>query len=184
VATRSINVQVHSGILHIGTAAYPLRNIASVRMDAYRLRRWPYVRSFIGAVIGLVALGIGATVALHFIAGNQASSGYASPDTVQRYQSYAWDLVVAIIAIRAIFLVIRLVRARVFYALTVETAASSLALVATPDRRIISDLTDKITQALRQPDNPVFNFTQNVTTHDYGHKITQTGTGNAVRIGS
>jgi hypothetical protein len=169
VATRRIDVGVDSGILHIGSAIYPLRGITSVQTVKSVPYRWRYARSFIIWAVVWLALGFVVVAVIDHQAAGQ-----------QNLSSVVWTVVVGILAIRLVVLLVRLAR-RTYYILLIGTAGTSQALVSSPRLGEIDELRFKIASALQQPDNPVLNFHQTVI--DHGHKITQTGSGNKVNIG-
>jgi len=176
VATRRIQVGVESGILHIGSALFPLRGITSVQTVPDRPRRWRHVPSFILFVAIWVALGLVVVAVI-----DHQAAGTVSPDAQQGLTSTVWTGVAVIIAIRVVVLLVGLARNwRTYYILLIETAGRSQALVSSPGQTEIDELRFKIASALQQPDNPVLNFHQTVI--DHGHKITQTGSGNKVTI--
>ena len=55
MATKSIEVSVSRRILHIGSAAYPLTNIARVQSQVLEIKRWPPIRAFLVATLAWTA---------------------------------------------------------------------------------------------------------------------------------
>jgi len=65
MATKSVEVSVSRRILHVGSAVYPLTNIARVQSLLLQIKLWPPIRAFIVATLAWIALGVAATFAIN-----------------------------------------------------------------------------------------------------------------------
>jgi hypothetical protein len=183
VAAEPIKVEVSRRILHIGSAAYPLQNIARVQSQELEWVRWPAIKSFLKAAVIWIVLGVAATVAIKVVAGRQPGSTIALDQG--HYISIAWAGASVLLAISAIVLLVRLRGTwRQYFALVIDTAGSARAALVNPDRRIISDLVAKITKAIENPGDPAASFPPliiNNHTH-IGDNVNVSGTGNTGKV--
>jgi heme/copper-type cytochrome/quinol oxidase subunit 2 len=183
MADESIKVEVSRRILHIGSAVYPLQNIARVQSQELRFARWPAIRSFLKAAVILIVLGIAATVAIKFAANRQAGSTIAANQS--HYIAIAWAVAVVLLAISAIVLLVRLLPTwRRYYALIIDTAGSARAALVTTERMKISDLVTKITRAIANPNDPTTIFQPITITNNshIGDNVQVSGTGNTGKV--
>lgn len=176
-----INVEVYRGILHIGSAAYPLRNIARVQSVRVKFRRWLLFQRFLSIAVPSLVLGVAATVAIKYAQSHNA--GFVNPDNQQHYVAIVWTAVAAIVAPSTAWLLIRFLQTlRQYYALVIETAGVPSALLFNPGRSVIDRVAASLTKALEDPDSPLGNFRQTVNNYHFGHNITQFGAGSRVGI--
>jgi hypothetical protein len=182
MAVRSIEVSVTRHILNIGSAAYPLANIARVQSQALGIRRWPAIRAFIVAVVVWIALGAAATFAIKY--GYSHNASFVNSDNEQRYLDIARLAPAVLVGLSLLWLVFRLAPTwRRYYALIIETAGTASAVLINPDRRVITDLVAKITRAIDDPDNPRNYFhviTNNYTNNNFGRQNAQFGAGSSM----
>jgi hypothetical protein len=183
VAAEPIKVEVSRRILHIGSAAYPLQNIARVQSQELEWVRWPAIKSFLKAAVIWIVLGAAATAAIKFAADRQPGSTIALNQG--HYITIAWTVAAVLLAVNATVLLVRL-RAtwRRYYALVIDTAGSARAALVNPDRMIISDLVAKITKAIENPDDPASGFPPiiiNNSSH-IGDNVNVSGTGNTGKV--
>jgi hypothetical protein len=167
---------VSKRILHIGSAAYPLANIARVQSQEIKFRRWPAIRAFIIQTVIWIALGVAATYAINY--GYSHDMGGITYDSQQRYLGIARLASAILIGLGLALLLIRLVPTlRRYYALVIETAGTPNAVIINPDRGLIDNLVIQITHALENPDQAnvapitITNFTNN----NYGRQNNQFG---------
>jgi hypothetical protein len=183
MAAERIQVEVTRRILHIGSAAYPLQNIARVQSQALEFARWPAIRSFLKAAVIWIVLGAAATAAIKFAADRQAGS--ITPANQGHYVAIAWAVAVALLAVSAILLLVRLRPTwRRYYALVIDTAGSARAALVNPNRMVISDLVAKVTKAIENPDDPAAGFPP-LTINNYSHigdNVNVSGTGNTGKV--
>lgn len=182
MADESIKVEVSRRILHIGSAAYPLQNIARVQSQELQFARWPAIRSFLKAAVTLIVLGIAATVAIRFAANRQAGSTIAANQG--HYIAITWAVATVLLAISAIVLVVHLLPTwRRYYALIIDTAGSARAALVTTERTKISDLVTKITRAIANPNDPTTIFQQIITNNSHiGDNVQVSGSGNTGKV--
>lgn len=185
MAAKSIEVSVTRRILHIGSAAYPLANIARVQSETLGFRRWPAIRAFIVAAVIWIALGAAATFAIKL--GYSHNAGGITYDNQQRYLGIARLASAVLIGLSLLRLLFRLAPTwRRYYALVIETAGTASAALINPDRAVISDLVGRITRAIDDPDNPINHFhvtTNNYTNNNnYGGKNVQFGAGSKMSV--
>jgi len=183
VAAELIQVEVSRRILHIGSAAYPLQNIARVQSQELEWVRWPAIKSFLKAFVIWILLGAAATAAIKVTASRQSGSTIALNQG--HYIAIAWGVAAALIAISGIVLLVRLRGTwRQYYALVIDTAGSARAALVNPDRMIISSLVAKITKAIENPDDPASSFPP-LTINNYNHvgdNVNVNGTGNTGKV--
>jgi hypothetical protein len=185
MAIKSVEVSVSRRILHIGSAAYPLTNIARVQSQVLQIKRWPPIRAFIVATLAWIALGVAATFAIKYAYSHNA--GGITYDNQQRYLGFVRLGVAVLIGLSVLRLLYRLAPAwRRYYALIIETAGTAQAAIINPDRNLITSLVASITYAIENPDDPRRDFTINVTTHynnNFGHQNVQFGAGSRMEVG-
>src|SRR5215475_1536576 len=104
--SKSIKVSVSRRILHIGSAAYPLNNIARVQSQELEIKRWPAIRAFIVLTLLWIALGVAATIAIKYAYNH--NTGGITYDNEQRYLSIAWLASGALIGLNLLWLLFRL----------------------------------------------------------------------------
>jgi hypothetical protein len=185
MATKSIEVSVSRRILHIGSAAYPLANIARVQSQRVKFKRWPAIRAFIVQVVIWIALGAIATFAIKYAYNH--NSGGITYDKQQRYLGIVRLASGILIGLSLLWLLYRLVPTwRRYYALVIETAGTAAAALINPDRSVITDLVARITRAIDDPDNPINHFhitTNNHTNNNnYGGNNVQFGAGSKMSV--
>lgn len=155
MAAKPITVSVSKRILHVGSAAYPLANIARVQSQALEFRRWPAIRDFIIQAVIWIALGTAATFAIRYAYSQDV--GGITYDSQQRYLNIARLVPAVLIGLSLVRLLVRLAPTwRQYYALVIETAGTPTALIINPDRRLIDSLVIDITHALENPDQAYF----------------------------
>jgi heme/copper-type cytochrome/quinol oxidase subunit 2 len=184
MAAEPIKIEVSRRILHIGSAAYPLQNIARVQSQELEWVRWPAIKSFLRAAVIWIVLGVAATVAVKIAARRGGSYSTIALDQ-NHYLSIAWGVVVALLAISAALLLFRLRGTwRQYYALVIDSAGSASAALVSPDRRLIRDLVAKITKAIENPDDPAASFSPiTINNHNHiGDNINVSGSGNTGKV--
>ena len=184
MATKSIEVSVSRRILHIGSAAYPLANIARVQSQVLEIKRWPAVRAFIVATLAWIALGVAATFAIKYAYSHNA--GGMTYDDQQRYLGIARLAPAVLIGLSLLRLLFRLAPTwRRYYALIIETAGTAQAAIINPDRNLITGLVASITYAIENPDDPSRNFSVTVHHHNnnFGRQNVQFGAGSRMEVG-
>ena len=185
MATRSIEVSVSRRILHIGSAAYPLANIARVQSQVLEIKRWPAIRAFVVATLVWIALGVAATFAIKYAYDHNA--GGITYDNQQRYLGFARLVTVVLIGLSLLRLLYRLAPAwRRYYALVIETAGTARAAIINTDSNVITGLVDSITYAIENPDDPSRDFSTTVNHHhnyNFGRQNVQFGTVNKMEVG-
>jgi hypothetical protein len=164
MAVKLTEVSVSRRILHIGSAAYPLANIARVQSHMLVFKRWPAIRAFIVQAVIWIALGAIATFAIKYAYDH--NSGGITYDNQQRYLGMARLASGVLIGLSLLWLLFRVVPTwRRYYALVIETAGSASAALVNPDRSVITDLVARITRAIDDPDNPINHF--HITANNY-----------------
>lgn len=185
MAVKSVEVSVSRRILRIGSAAYPLTNIARVQSRELQIRLWPPIRAFIVATLAWIALGVAATFAIKYAYSHNA--GGITYDNQQRYLSIARLAVAVLIGLSLLRLLYRLAPAwRRYYALVIETAGTAQAVIINPDRSLITGLVTSITYAIENPDDPHRDFSLTVHNHNnnnFGHQNVQFGAGSKMEVG-
>jgi hypothetical protein len=183
VAAEPIKVEVSRRILHIGSAAYPLQNIARVQSQELQWVRWPAIKSFLKTAVVWIVLGAAATAAIKFAANRKPFSTFAVNQG--HYIAIAWAITTVLVAISVMVLLVRLRGTwRQYYALVIDTAGAARAALVNPDRLVISDLVARITKAIDNPDDPATSFPP-LTINNYSHigdNVNVSGTGNTGKV--
>lgn len=183
MAAERTRVEISRRILHIGSAAYPLQNIARVQPQALEFARWPAIKSFLKAVTIWTVVAAVASAAIKLAADRQAGS--ITPVSQAHYMVIAWAGAATPVAASAVLLLVRLGRTwRRYYALVIDTAGSARAALVNPDRTVISDLVARITKAIEKPDDPAAVFAP-LTINNYSHlgdNVHVSGTGNVGKV--
>ena len=182
--SKSIEVSVSRRILHIGSAAYPLHNIARVQSQELEIKRWPAIRTFIVVTLLWIALGVAATIAIKYAYNH--NTGGITYDNEQRYLSVAWLVSGALIGLSLLWLLFRLAPSwRRYYALVIETAGTARAAIINTDRSRITGIVTSITYAIENPDDPSRDFSVTVQHHNYnfGKQNVQFGAGSRMEVG-
>jgi hypothetical protein len=183
MATKTIAVSVSRRILHIGSAAYPLANIARVQSQELGIKRWPAIRAFILATLAWIALGVAATFAIKYAYSH--NTGGITYDNEQRYLGWARLASAILVGLSVLRLLFRLGPAwRRYYALVIETAGTARAAIINPDRNLITNLVTSITYAIENPDDPSRDFSVNVNhNYNFGSQNVQFGAGSRMEVG-
>ncbi|MFG2962747.1 DUF6232 family protein [Streptomyces sp. NPDC048288] len=164
----TITIRVSRRVLWVGSAAYPLQNIARVMPETLRpsfakifksVGRW-----FLVAYVVLVGY------ALYVTQGQTLAAGLIAP---------------AVLGILAAFLVSGLIRlvwaisGDTLYRLNIETAGAASAVITHPDNELVSDISRSIMEAI---DNPEAEFQFQVENFHVGDSITQFGNANTGKV--
>lgn len=144
-AMQGIDLQVSKHLLWVGSAAYPLQNIARVYTYTLHPRRKDATIRFLknGAIILAVA------IALTVIAGVPAS--LANQDTGGTIITTVW-LVAAGGLIYCFVEMISVLTAQSHYVLAVETSGPSQAVVTSTRPEVLNQLVGQIAHAIEHPD--------------------------------
>jgi hypothetical protein len=146
-----LDVGVSRRILWIGSAAYPLQNIARAQAIEIAPNRARAIRHYIAQVVIWLALGAGAVVAIDIVEIPVA----VDPDQLRRLASY---VVFALVSISTIRVLVTLFT-RTYYAMIIETAGNPQTALVSTDKREVSSLVRKTMDAI---DNPAAEFHQQV----------------------
>ncbi|SRR6266568_2767961 len=130
----ALTVGVSRRILWIGSAAYPLQNIARAQTIEIVPNRVRAIGRYILQVVLWLALGAGATAAL-----DRAEIPGSDAENLTRLAYY---VVAALLAISSVKLLMTLVR-RTLYAMVIETAGS-------PQTALVSTSRTEVTSIVRQ----------------------------------
>jgi Family of unknown function (DUF6232) len=175
-----ITVRVVGRVLWVGSAAYPLQNIAGVQQVKFVPGRpkavGRYVRRLLLCLI-LAAIGIAGTVIAQSLSNSSPPPSASVPDAL----TYAGTALVAAGLIAALICTIVFVVSisrSTHYGLVVSTAGSNIALVESPDQAAISGLVRQIVEAI---ENPEFVFHQDIRNYNYGDTYNVSGQGNVGR---
>jgi Family of unknown function (DUF6232) len=148
-----IEVSVSRRVLWIGSAAYPLHNIARAQTIELVPDRAKALRNYVIQVVLWFALGAGAIYAI-----NTAQISFVDRDLARP----AFFVVLALIGISTINLLVKLM-ARTYYAMVIETAGNPQTALVGTDRGLISSLVRQIMEAIDNPDAEFRHLVQNIT---------------------
>jgi hypothetical protein len=137
-----INVEVSRRVLRIGTAAYPVRNIARAQTVALIPNREAAWRRYVVAVALWVILGVAAAVAVNKVTG-LPNSGLTALHGVE-------VAALVLVVISTIRLIVNL-SARTFYALVIETAGTPSTALVSANPQEVTGLVNAIMEAIDDP---------------------------------
>lgn len=174
---KPIVVKVDDGILWIGKAAYPLRNIARAETVEVQWRKGRAVMRWLVHCALIAALAAAAYVA----SGDVRLHGMSHSE-MTRLVGY---VALGLLGLRTLF-VLPVLLARKHWAMLLDTSGGSQAAVVNPDRRKIDGLVNDVVAAIQ---NPRAKFEQHFTTFSFtgatigaGASIGQSGGRNKVTI--
>jgi uncharacterized protein DUF6232 len=142
-----LEVGVSRRILWIGSAAYPLHNIARAQTIEIAPDRGRAVRHYVAQMLVWLVLGVGAFAALN---GADLSSDSDAADL----RTLAWGVLLLLIAISTVRVLTALM-ARTYYAMVIETAGSPQTALISTDKREVSSL---VRQTMAAIDDPAAEF--------------------------
>ncbi|MFF7483934.1 DUF6232 family protein [Streptomyces luteogriseus] len=147
-----VELRVHKRLLWVGTAAYPLRNIARVYTFTLRPKRKEAVFRFLTRALIVLAVGIGLSIIGGLISLANSSSGpYESESSGGGLIVFVWICSGA--ALIYFFVeMLSVVTAASHYVLAIETAGPSTAMVTSPDPQHLDRLVGYVSGALENPD--------------------------------
>ncbi|MFI6807708.1 DUF6232 family protein [Streptomyces luteogriseus] len=153
-----IELRVHKRLLWVGTAAYPLRNIARVYTFTLRPKRKEAVFRFLkrAGIILAVAIGLSIIGGLISLANEAGDSG--SPYESGQSSGGGGGLVILVWICSGAALIyffvemLSVVTAPSHYVLAIETAGPSTAMVTSPDPQHLDRLVGYVSGALENPD--------------------------------
>ncbi|MEU6588373.1 DUF6232 family protein [Streptomyces sp. NPDC046881] len=141
-----VELRVSKRILWIGSAVYPLQNIARVYTFTMRPRRKEAVLRFLRYAAGTLVVGFIAMLpGLPSLTFQGADSGGAS------YVAWVWFLALAA-AVYFFIDMMSVLTAQPHYVLAVETSGASTGLVTSRDARHLDQLVGQISYAIDHPD--------------------------------
>ncbi|WP_437114996.1 DUF6232 family protein [Streptomyces flaveolus] len=141
-----IELRVSKRILWIGSAVYPLHNIARVYTFTLRPRRKEAVLRFLRYAAGTLVVGFIAMLP------GLPSLAFQGPDSgAAGYVAWVWFLALAA-AVYFFIDMMSVLTAQPHYVLAVETSGASTALVTSRDARYLDQLVGQISYALDHPD--------------------------------
>lgn len=150
-----LEVSVSRRVLWIGSAAYPLHNIARAQTVKIAPDRARAVRHLVIGVVAWLGLEAGALYALNSVPRAQL----ADPDRLRDLATYVVLALVTLSTVRAIAVLL----GRTYYAMVIETAGSpQTALVSTERSQVVS----LVRQTMDAIDDPAATFhtqIQNIT---------------------
>jgi hypothetical protein len=174
---KDVVVRVDDGILWIGKAAYPLRNIARAETVEVHWRKGHAVMRWLVHCVLIAALAAAAYVASDNVRLDGMSRGEMTP--------LVGYVALGLLGLRTLFL-LRVLLAHKLWAMFLDTSGSSQAAVINPDRRKIDGLVNNVVAAIQ---NPKQKFEQHFTTFSFagatigaGANIGQSGGRNKVTI--
>ena len=143
-------VVLERGVLWIGSAAYPLQNIARAQTIAIVPDRARAVRRFVAQVLVWATLAVGAALAVTAEQARivQAQVPHADPDQLRHL---AWAAALVLFAVSTIRLMVLLSR-RTYYVMIIETAGSPRTALASYDEREVSSLVAEVMNAIHNPE--------------------------------
>ncbi len=139
-----VELRVHKRLLWVGTAAYPLRNIARVYTFTLHPKRKEAAFRFLTRALITLAVGIGLSIigSLSFIDGRSTGTGVLT---------IVW-LGTGAALIYFFVDMLSVVTAQSHYVLAVETAGPSTAMVTSPNPQHLDQLVGYVAGALENPD--------------------------------
>jgi molybdopterin converting factor small subunit len=171
----AIEVRISRQVLWVGAEAYPLRNIARAQTITLVPDRWRACRRYLTAVVFWVLLGVAAVAAIKVA--SRLNGGQGS-NPLHAAAVGALVLALALFAVSTIRL-IRVLSARTYYALVIETAGTPRRALVSTDGNLVRELVRQIMKAI---DDPQAEFRQTVINHHYGDKIYQNGDFNVGKV--
>ncbi|GLJ91501.1 DUF6232 family protein [Streptomyces poonensis] len=171
----TVELKVSKRLLWVGTAAYPLHNIARVYTFTLHPRRKDATIRFLKNV----AIVLSVALALTVIGGMTA---LADQDTASNIVSFVWVGAIAALILSLVELM-AVLTAQSQYVLAVETSGPSIAMVTSSDPRHLDRLVGTITHAIEHPEAEfqvkVESITLNPRHYYYGDNVNMYGgTGN------
>jgi len=173
--SQAIEVRISRRVLWVGAEAYPLRNIARAQTITLVPDRRTAWRRYLTAVVFWALLGVAAVAAMKLAARLDAEQG---SNTLHAAAAGALVLALALFAVSTIRL-IRVLSARTYYALVIETAGTPRRALVSTDGNLVSELVRQIMKAI---DDPQAEFRQLVMNYHYGDKIYQHGDFNVGKV--
>jgi hypothetical protein len=143
------DVEISKQILRIGSAAYPVQNIARARTVKLAPNRGAALRRYLKAVVLWVLLGIGAAVA----------NAHSLPAVAG-----GLTLLIVLLVIISTIKLIRVLYRKTYYALVIETAGPPDTVLVSPGENELHRIVDEIMDAIN---NPAATFHTSVENHNY-----------------
>ncbi|MEU7717328.1 DUF6232 family protein [Streptomyces tibetensis] len=143
-AVTDVELRVHKRLLWVGTAAYPLRNIARVYTFTLHPKRKEAVFRFLTRALITLAVGIGLSIigGLTFIDGESTGTAVLT---------FVW-LGAGAALVYFFMRMLSVVTAQSHYVLAVETAGPSTAMVTSRNPQHLDQLVGYVAGALENPD--------------------------------
>ncbi|MFB6843927.1 DUF6232 family protein [Streptomyces sp. NPDC056373] len=143
-AMTDVELRVHKRLLWVGTAAYPLRNIARVYTFTLYPKRKEAVFRFLTRAAVTLAVGVGLSIigGLTFIDSNSTGTGVLT---------FVW-LCAGAALVYFFMRMLSVVTAQSHYVLAVETAGPSTAMVTSRNPQHLDQLVGYVAGALENPD--------------------------------
>ncbi|MFK8845195.1 DUF6232 family protein [Streptomyces sp. Ac-502] len=163
-----INVQVSRRVLWVGAAAYPLHNIACVTTVKLKPRLWLILKRV--GPWGFAACAAFMAVLLFSSGGRVALVELVAPP------------VLAGVAVLVVSVLVRLIMAATrsgLHRLNIETAGAPYAVLTSPDKNLVAQISHAITDAI---DNPQAEFQFQVENFHVGDTIKQFGNQNTGKV--
>jgi molybdopterin converting factor small subunit len=173
--SEAIEVRISRQVLWVGAEAYPLQNIARAQTITLVPDYWRACRRYLIAVVCWALLGAAAIAAIRLAPRLDYGQG---SNTLHAAAAGALVLALALFALSTIKL-IRVLSARTYYALVIETAGTARRALVSTDGNLVSELVRQIIKAI---DDPRAEFRQLVVNYHYGDKIYQHGDFNLGKV--
>jgi hypothetical protein len=181
-APATLELRVSKRILWIGSAVYPLHNIARVYTFLLRPKRKEAVMRFLRYTAGTAVVGFIAMLpGLPSLALGGSDSGAAG------YVTFIW-FVAAFAELYFLIDMFSVLTAAPHHVLAVETSGASTALVTSRDKRYLEQLVGRISHAIENPDTEfrvtVESLTVSPTNYYFGDNVNMYGGNGNVGIGA
>ena len=149
-----LEVSVSRRVLWIGSAAYPLQNIARAQTVKVTPGRARAVRHWVMQIVLWLGLEVAALFAL-----NAAGDQVEDPDQLAALATYVVFGLVALSSLKALAALL----GRTYYAMVIETAGSPQTALVSTRRSEVMALVREIMQAIDDPEASFTTHIQNIT---------------------
>jgi Family of unknown function (DUF6232)/FHA domain len=167
-----IDIRISRRILWVGTAAYPLQNIARAQTIEIQRDRRAALRRYLKALVLCVFLGAAATVAIKLA---PRLSSVRGSNALLHAAAGLLVLALALMAISTVRLIIVLL-ARTYYALVIETSGTPQTALISDNETEVSQIVGLIMDAIDDPGVELNTTIENHNNYNFGgNQINQSG---------
>ena len=174
-----IDIRISRRILWVGTAAYPLQNIARAQTIEIQRDRRAALRRYLRAVVLCVFLGAAATVAIKLAPRLTSVRG---SNALLHAAAGVLVLALVLMAISTVRLITVLL-ARTYYALVIETSGTPQTALISDNETRVSQIVGLIMDAIDDPGVELNTTIENHNNYNFGgNQINQSGSASSGNI--